>query len=75
MKTFYNYIDFDLLSVRNIDLSMKTRLYTKTKRVRKNRRILGVSIAERPLEVEDRAEFGHWEIDTVDEKSQMIMHY
>ncbi|MBO0588409.1 IS30 family transposase [Sporosarcina sp. E16_8] len=68
MKTLYNYIDLDLLSVRNIDLPMKTRLNTKTKRVRKNRRVLGTSIAERPLEVEDRAEFGHWEIDTVEGK-------
>lgn len=64
-KTLYNYIDSDLLSVRNIDLPMKTRLNTKTKRVRKNRRVLGTSIAERPLEIEERAEFGHWEIDTV----------
>lgn len=68
MKTLYNYIDLDLLSVRNIDLPMKTRLNTKTKRVRKNRRILGTSIAERPLEIEDRSEFGHWEIDTVEGK-------
>ncbi len=69
-KTLYNYIDLDLLSVRNIDLPMKTRLNTKTKRVRKNRRVLGTSIAERPPEIEERAEFGHWEIDTVEgEKS------
>lgn len=37
-------------------------------RVRKNRRILGMSIAERPPEIEDRKEFGHWEIDTVEGK-------
>ena len=67
-KTLYNYIDLDLLSVRNIDLPMKIRRKTKTKRVRKNRRILGVSIAERPPEIEDRKEFGHWEIDTVEGK-------
>jgi len=65
-KTLYNYIDLDLLHVRNIDLPMKTRRKTKTKRVRENRRILGMSIAERPPEIEDRAEFGHWEIDTVE---------
>jgi len=47
---------------------MKLRLNTKTKRVRKHRRILGTSIAERPLVIEDRAEFGHWEIDTVEGK-------
>jgi len=67
-KTLYNYIDLDLLSVRNIDLPMKTRLNTKTKRVRKNRRVLGTSIAERPLEIEERTEFGHWEVDTVEGK-------
>src|SRR5690625_4054942 len=44
---------------------MKTKLSTKTKRTRKHRRVLGKSIAERPAEVEDRMEFGHWEIDTV----------
>ena len=47
---------------------MKTKLNTKTKRVRKHRWVLGKSIAERPPEVEDRMEFGHWEIDTVEGK-------
>lgn len=69
-KTLYNYIDESKLSVRNIDLPMKTKLNTKKKRVRKHRRVLGKSIAERPPEIEDRLEFGHWEIDTVEgEKS------
>ncbi|HHX61604.1 MAG TPA: IS30 family transposase [Epulopiscium sp.] len=67
-KTLYNYIDQGKLSVRNIDLAMKTKLNTKTKRVRKHRRILGKSIAIRPLQIEDRVEFGHWEIDTVEGK-------
>lgn len=67
-KTLYNYIDSDLLTVRNIDLPMKTKLNTKTKRVRKNCKVLGTSIAERPPEIEDRVEFGHWEIDTVEGK-------
>ena len=67
-KTLYNYIDLGFSSVRNIDLPMKTKLNTKKKRVRKNRRILGTSIAERPPEIEDREEFGHWEIDTVEGK-------
>lgn len=67
-KTLYNYIDLGLLKVRNLDLPMKTKLNTKTKRIRKHRRILGTSIAERPLEIEERKEFGHWEIDTVEGK-------
>ena len=68
-KTLYNYIDQCLLRVRNIDLAMKTTLNTKRKKKnpgRKNIRILGTSIAERPPEVEKREEFGHWEIDTVE---------
>ena len=67
-RTLYNYIDLDLLSVRNIDLPMKTKLNTKRRRVRKNRKVLGTSIAERPLEIEEKLEFGHWEIDTVERK-------
>ena len=67
-KTLYNYIDQGKLSVRNIDLAVKTKLNTKTKRVRKHRRVLGESIAMRPLAIENREEFGHWEIDTVEGK-------
>ncbi|ARK20193.1 IS30 family transposase [Sporosarcina sp. P26b] len=65
-KTLYNYIDLDILRVRNIDLPMKLRRNTKVKRIRRNRRILGMSIAERPVEIDNRQEFGHWEIDTVE---------
>jgi len=64
-KTLYNYIDMGLLSVKNIDLPLKVRLNTKKKRVRQNKRVLGRSIEERPAEVAQREEFGHWEIDTV----------
>ena len=67
-KALYNYIDLGLLTVRNIDLPMKTKWNTKTKRVRKHRRILGRSIAERPSEIDSREEFGHWQIDTVEGK-------
>lgn len=38
---------------------------TTQNRKHKHRRVLGKSIAERPPEIEDRLEFGHWEIDTV----------
>ncbi len=41
---------------------------TKKTRVRKNKKVLGKSISERPLEIELREQFGHWEIDTVIEK-------
>lgn len=64
-KTLYNYIDQCLLKVRNLDLLLKVRRKTKKQIVRKNKRILGQSIEQRPAEAETRQEFGHWEIDTV----------
>jgi transposase, IS30 family len=64
-STPYFYIDLGLLGVKNIDLPMKVRLNTKKKRTRKNKRVLGRSIEERPAEVNERKEFGHWEIDTI----------
>lgn len=64
-KTLYNYIDQGLLNVRNIDLTLKVRRKCKKQIVRKNKRILGNSIEERPAAVDTREEFGHWEIDTV----------
>lgn len=64
-KTLYNYIEAGFIGVKNMDLSMKVRLNTKKKRSRKNKRVLGRSIEERPAEIEERKEFGHWEIDTV----------
>lgn len=64
-KTLYNYIDIGLLEVKNVDLPYKLSRNTKTSRVRKNKRILGNSISERPSGIESREEFGHWEIDTV----------
>jgi len=64
-KTLYNYVDAGLLQVRNIDLPLKTRRTTKPKRIRQNKKVLGTSITERPQAVNERKEFGHWEIDTV----------
>jgi IS30 family transposase len=64
-KTVYNLIDEGKLSVINLDLAMKTRRSTKKKHSRKNKRILGQSIEERDPAIDNREEFGHWEIDTV----------
>ena len=64
-KTVYNYIDQGLICVKNIDLLLKLRRNTHKHHCRKNRRILGTSIEERPESVNERKEFGHWEIDTV----------
>ena len=64
-KTIYNYIDLGLLKVKNIDLCLKVKIKHKKKRVRANKRKLGESIENRPEEINNRTEFGHWEIDTV----------
>lgn len=64
-KTLYNYIDLDLMTVKNIHLPMKLRRGTKAKRLRENKRILGNSIENRPPEVDTREQFGDWEIDSI----------
>lgn len=43
----------------------KVRRNTKSARCRKNQKVLGQSIEQRPAEIQTRKEFGHWEIDTV----------
>lgn len=64
-KTLYNYIDKQLLKVKNIDLLLKVKRKCKTYRGKQNKRIFGTSIEERPAEINDRTTFGHWEIDTI----------
>lgn len=64
-KTLYNYIDLGLLHVKNVDLPMKLRRNTKPSRVKKHKKHLGKSIEQRELHINNREEFGHWEIDTV----------
>lgn len=65
-KTLYNYVDACLFQdVRNIDLPLKVRRRTHPTVVRQRLKKLGRSLEERPTEVTQRAEFGHWEIDTV----------
>jgi IS30 family transposase len=64
-KTLYNYIDAGLLEIKNIDLPLKLKRSSKSNRVKQNKKKLGTSIEERPESVNDRSEFGHWEIDTV----------
>lgn len=63
--TLYNYIDLGLMETRNIDLHLKVRRKNNAPRNRKNKRILGELIEKRPDTVDQREEFGHWEIDTV----------
>lgn len=65
--TLYNWIERKILKTRNIDLLEKVSRKNKRtqKRSRENKRVLGKSIEQRPVEVESRTTFGHWEIDTV----------
>lgn len=68
-KTLYNYIDRGdvFLRLTNKDLPVKKegkkRDYKKVKIPHKN--LKGTSIEERPLEVDNRKEYGHWEMDCV----------
>ena len=64
-KTLYNYINLGLLGIANIDLPLKVKRNTKKKRLRKHKKVLGRSISDRLAEINDRSEFGHWEIDSV----------
>ena len=64
-KTLYNYIQLSLIKVKNIDLPLRVKVKSKSRKSRKNRRIYGESIENRPSIINDRKEFAHWEIDTV----------
>ena len=64
-KTLYNYIDQCLLNVRNIDLPLRVKRKVSRQKSKTNRRFYGMSIEDRPVEVESRNSFGHGEIDTI----------
>ncbi|NRO83011.1 hypothetical protein IMAU20062_01515 [Lactobacillus helveticus] len=64
-RTLYNYVDQGWLAIRNSDLPEKLKRNTKIHRVHKNKKKLGRSIEERPKEINDRKESGHWECDLV----------
>lgn len=68
-KTVYALINAAVLSIRNIDLPMKTRMRPRKKTVSepkgRNSRHLGRSIEHRAPEVLSRETFGHWEVDLV----------
>jgi len=68
-KTVYNMIDRgDFLNLTNKDLPVKRngkkRSYKPIRKVALNN-IKGRSIEERPAEIENRTEYGHWEMDCV----------
>ncbi len=64
-KTLYNYIDQKIIGLDNFDLLLKLSRKTTKQVPKKNKRILGKSISLRPNHINDRSQFGHWEIDTV----------
>ena len=53
------------MGTHNHNLPEKLKRNTKAHRICKNKKKLGRSIEERPKEVENRQEFGHWEADLV----------
>lgn len=67
-RTIYNYIDENLFpNLTNKHLPVKKkkskRNYNNVRTATNNSR--GTSISERPKEIEERKEYGHWEMDTV----------
>ena len=66
LKTLYNYIHqkvFYKLNTEHLPYKKKyKRQYIKNKKIRK---IGGLSIEQRAEKINDRAELGHWEMDTV----------
>lgn len=64
-KTMYTYIHQGLLEVKPIDLPRAVRLKPKAKKRSSTKKHFGTSIEERPETINDRSEFGHWEIDSV----------
>ena len=68
VKTLYNYIDVGLfMNISNKDVLVKRieqkRNYHKIRTAITN--VKGTSIADRPIDIDDRKEMGHWEMDTV----------
>ncbi len=66
-KTIYNCIDKEIfLDITNKDLIEGKRVKKKYKKVRTRKKNLNATcISERPLEIEKREEYGHWEMDLV----------
>ena len=60
----YRYIKDGLLRVKPIDLPKMVSIRKRSKVTPKaTKKILGKSIEKRPECINDRSEFGHWEID------------
>lgn len=64
-KTLYNELWSGNLPITQLDVPEALTRNNKVHKARKNKRILGASIDERPEIASLRTECGHWEIDTV----------
>ncbi|WP_204641248.1 hypothetical protein [Gemella haemolysans] len=73
VNTLYRYIDEGRLKVKNINLKEKLGREKCKTNPKENKKILGISIDERPNHIDKREEFGHFEIDTVHEKRRKYM--
>lgn len=73
-KTIYNYIDkgvFFRLTRKDLpEHGKRKRKYDKVERKKAARAPKGESIEERPQEINERATFGHWEMDCVQGKKK-----
>lgn len=67
VRTLYRYIDKGIfLKLTNKELPVKGKRRRHNKKVKIQKRAsVGESIENRPVEVDDRSIFGHWEMDTV----------
>ena len=74
-KTLYNYIDLGLLPIKNIDLPLRVSYKKKAGKCRIRRRVFGKSISNRPNVINERKEFGHWEIDIVIGEQKKVVCY
>jgi len=63
-KTAYNWINNGLMKVKNIDLLLKVKRKPNSKH-KEHKKVLGRSIEERPVHIDAREEFGHWEGDGI----------
>ncbi len=75
--TLYSYIAKGLfMNLTNKDLLRKPKKKRQYNKVRAKRVSAGTSIEKRPKEIENREEFGHWELDTVEgkyKKGEMLL--
>ena len=69
-KTIYNAVWKGHIRLKPLDLPEALQRKQRKNRPRENKRNYGRSIGERPLEITERKEAGHWEIDTIVGKKQ-----